>query len=185
MLPVTAVALMPLLHERMVGLGCGGFDSVVRETNDSFRPVCNRLEQDMMKAKKKDMKLVFYATPGAVPGEGAISSSLPNGLLARSRYPTMQKNLVKISSPVEETNGRSTCALARVSGRSRGDEPSAGLRTTAQELESAIPFRIPAFANTDSCPHAASFLQELGRTCSSPPPRSSSSPPAAHARLSA
>jgi hypothetical protein len=28
----------------------------------------------------------------------------------------------------------------------------------AQELESAIPFRIPASANLDSCPHAASFL---------------------------
>jgi hypothetical protein len=28
----------------------------------------------------------------------------------------------------------------------------------AQELESAIPFPIPASANLDSCPHAASFL---------------------------
>jgi hypothetical protein len=65
MLPV-AVALRPLLHGRMVGLGCGGFDSVVRETNDSFRPVCNRLEQDLVKVAKKDVDLVFCAT--LVPG---------------------------------------------------------------------------------------------------------------------
>jgi hypothetical protein len=106
--------------------------------------------------------------------------------MARSRYPaaSLGSNLVKFLPP--RRHGRSTCAAARVSGRSRDGEPSAVLRTTAQELESAIPFRIPAFANTDSCPHAASFLQELGRTCSSSlPPRSSSSPPAAHARFGA
>jgi hypothetical protein len=59
MLPVTAVALGPLLHERMVGLGCGGFDSVVRETNDSFRPVCSRLEQELVKVAKKTWTWCF------------------------------------------------------------------------------------------------------------------------------